>query len=1038
MAGVFGTYADQPHGIVDDGRQITITLQRTSPQTASLTWNIPVGVAGVTEGIAYNGIIVVMDTIAINQPQTPLDGNVYVGDPTGDPNLFAGDKIGTAFVVGTFYNDITTVSLNVTGLDPAKVYYFAGFAVDNVNRYHQEGVHTYSEKYGDQPLPPALPGWQRICLNVQPTDLTGLHTGTTYQLPLAINEPFRNPNREWVTSPGFDPNNIINTTFAVNGGRPPLQQITPNQIVVFDGGVALTWQALVDELNKQFKLMLCPTVGFNPPNTGVYYFDLTTRKLYLWNGYVLIQLTYISDLVAPTMPAIGDYWVNTITDQLYQWNGIIWVLINSIALPSDPTDIPCDTIWFDGTTAWKWDGTVWIPLITYIQSTDPEAAPVLTCGAYWFNTTNNTLYKWTDITGSCPNGANLIIGTWKSVSPILWPVDPTATLVIGDYWFDIKAVKVKQWNGLTWDLKTAFITDLTPLNPGIGDLWYDPVSEILSEWNGSAWIPIPIRVWDKDPANPPAGSVWWDTTNNLLFERDIINNTWVQVQTFYDQPIDPSLPLDLPQNGAAWFDPVTNIMKIWDGSQWVVTAYINYPTDPSVIVDGVYWNNTTTGQWFIRQGGVWVEIHPTFYPTEPTIPTLGEYWIDGSNQLYQWNGAVWVLLSYTTTNPAPTVGTLWFDSNTNNLYRWDGSKWVLAEGIAIAMLIPQSTTQDMCFSCPFPDQGCHPITNTVYDILIRTTATGARANIYIVPPSSPPVAMPFYVFDPNTGVSIATRIFVPFSGSDAPPHYPQYNELGIGTDGSSDERRDMIKRIFDYFGFPSVQIELTKPQIELCVTLALSELRRLASSAYQRKFFFLNVQPNKQRYVLTDICQKFDTIHRVTAIRRRTSSFLGQAEGQAVYGQLVIQQLYQMGTFDLVSYHIISDYIKMMEILFANRVTYLWDEKHHTLDLFQTFRQPEILIIDCACERTEQDIFADRFLTNWLFYWAVAEANTMLANIRGKFQTLPGAGGGVSLNVADLRTDAKEKKDRCLQELSDWVANSNIEDFGMEAEFVFG
>jgi len=262
--------------------------------------------------------------------------------------------------------------------------------------------------------------------------------------------------------------------------------------------------------------------------------------------------------------------------------------------------------------------------------------------------------------------------------------------------------------------------------------------------------------------------------------------------------------------------------------------------------------------------------------------------------------------------------------------------------------------------------------------------------------------------------------------------------MGIGTDGTSDERRDIIHKILSNFGWPSVQVELTKDDLDQCVDLALRELRRLSSSTYQRKFFFLQVMPNKQRYTLTNISQKFNTIHRVLGVKRRTSTFLGQAEGQAVYGQLVLQHLYQMGTFDLVSYHIISDYVKMMEILFANRVMYLWDEKERTLDIFQTFRQPEIVIIDCACERTEQDIFADRFLYSWLLNWAISLADIRLANIRGKFQTLPGAGGGIALNVADLRADAKDLQGRCLQELEDWVVNSNIEEFGMETQFIFG
>ena len=1066
MPGAFGTYTDHPDRIIDEGRTIEISLTRSSPTTATVKWNTPITAPdpSTVPAPAYNGIVILLDTTEIRthpamingKPRIdhpiPKNGKAYVADPTADPNLFAGDKIGTAFVVGAFYNDTKTITFDITGLDPKTVYYVAGFAVDNVLRYHYEGVHTYSETYGTQAPPPSSPGYQRIELDIQPTDLTGLKTGTTYMIPIALNKPLRKSTEfphgvdefDNINFPGggpvvedLDDFNIVNVVLGENDINIPHESRLPNVMLIFDGSVALTWQALVDEMNRQFALLSNPAVGVNPPNTGSYYYNLQTKNLYQWDGYSLIQLTYITDPNMPTAPNVGDYWVKTPDETLYRWNGTIWVLQNSIALPSDPTDMPCETIWFNGTTAYMWDGTVWIPLTTYIQETDPEAAPILTCGSYWFNTSNNTLYKWTDITGTCKTGTGLANGVWKAVSPILFPTDPTI-LAIGAYWFDIKNNVVKTWNGASWDVvANAVISTTQPPNPAINQLWYNPGNEELQQWNGSAFIPQTVLVWDKDPANPPAGSGWWNTTSNLLFERDTLTNTWVQVQNFFDQATDPSLPLDFPQNGVVWYDPTTKVLKLWDGSQWVIKAYISYPTDPSIIVDGVYWHNTTTDTWYVRTSGAWVQINPVQYPTAPTAPTAGEYWINPqTNQLYQWNGSGWVLLSYTTVSPAPAIKTLWFNSTTNILMEWNGTTWVPAIPAAKATLVPEFPDEPFPFTSVNSNFSPTPI-QKVYDLVLTTGLLGHRANIYVVPPSTFPTSEPFFVFD-GMQLLVASKLLKPFSGSDPPPRYPQERQLGIGTTGEANERREMVKNLFFALGYPSVQVELTKENAEFCVTQSLKELRRLSSSTYTRKFFFLNVYPNKQRYILSDISKNFDTIHRVTAVNRRTSTFLGQAEGQAVYGQLVLQHLYQMGTFDLVSYHIISDYIKIMEILFANRVMYLWDEKNHALDIFQTIRQPETMIIDCACERTEQDIFADRFLNTWLLNWAVSEAELILAANRGKFQSLPGAGGGIALNAQDLRQSSEKRQTRCLQEINDWIANSNLEEWGMTAEFTFG
>ena len=1240
MATAFSVYADTPERIINEGRSITIALKRTSPTTATVTWNTPITAADPTTvpPLAYYGIVILLDTQelrthpgivngkAVLERPTPVDGKQYVGDPTADVNLFAGDKIGSAFVVGSFYNDTTTVSLNITGLDRATIYYVGGYAVDNVLRYHYEGVHTYSETYGTQAPPPACPGHQRIDLNIQPTDLTGLHSGTTYQIPLAIHKP-RHKDTQYAAQDGvlreqdcntgcdflnfnaccgpifdgLDDINIVNVVFNENDMTRPQERIRPNVIIVFDGSVALTWQALVDELNRQFALLCNPAVGVTPPNAGGYYFNLQTKELFLWNGFTLIPLSYIFDPNMPTAPNVGDYWVNTINGLLYQWNGTAWIPVPFISLGSDPvgqltitigefwvsvpdnklyqwngtvwvlltnftasatapvspvlndywfntttnelgkwngtvwaiqqptivlppepvgsgtlpppavgdywyntTDnllyrwsgttwlllvgnvtsaaiapaspavgdfwfntvdnllyqwngtswviqpatilppeptgasstllFPCDTIWFNGTQAYIWDGTVWIPILTFIQNTDPAAMPILTCGSYWFNTNNNTLYKWVDITGTCKNGVGLANGNWVPVSPILFPTDPHV-LVIGDYWFDLKNNLVKVWNGAAWDIVSNAIISVTqPLNPALNQLWYNPSNEELAQWNGSAFIGQTVRVWDKDPANPPAGSVWWNTTTNTLFEWDILTSTWIPVTSFFDQPNDPSQLPQFSPHGAFWFNPVTGISYIWDGSQWIVTSVINYPTDPTIIIDGVVWHNTSTNLWYIRQGGVWIQIFPVFFATQPTAPTAGEYWINSTTlQLYQWNGTGWVLLSYSTTPPIPITGTQWYNTTTDELFRWNGTAWVLAIPIAKATLVPQANCEPLDPNAPFNP---NPI-QTVFDLYLTTGMLGHGTAIYVVPPSTAPTAQPFFIFDGDQLI-VASKLMVPFSGSDPPPRYPQERQLGIGKTAETSERREMVQNVFLALGYSSVQVELTPANAEFCVTQALKELRRLSSSTYTRKFFFLKVFPNKQRYYLTDISKQFDTIHRVTAINRRTSTFLGQAEGQAVYGQLVLQHLYQMGTFDLVSYHIISDYIKMMEILFANRVMYLWDEKNHALDIFQTIRQPETMIIDCACERTENDIFADRFLNTWLLNWAVSEAELILAGVRGKFQSLPGAGGGVTLNAQDLRLSSEKRQTRCLQEINDWIANSNLEEWGMAAEFTFG
>ena len=88
-------------------------------------------------------------------------------------------------------------------------------------------------------------------------------------------------------------------------------------------------------------------------------------------------------------------------------------------------------------------------------------------------------------------------------------------------------------------------------------------------------------------------------------------------------------------------------------------------------------------------------------------------------------------------------------------------------------------------------------------------------------------------------------------------------------------------------------------------------------------------------------------------------------------------------------------------------------------------------------ERSEQDLLKDRYSKIWIERYALAEAMMMLSQIRGKFATLPGAGGGVSLNAAELVTLAQSYREDLLMQLDEYVADIP-EELGMHSTFILG
>jgi hypothetical protein len=94
-------------------------------------------------------------------------------------------------------------------------------------------------------------------------------------------------------------------------------------------------------------------------------------------------------------------------------------------------------------------------------------------------------------------------------------------------------------------------------------------------------------------------------------------------------------------------------------------------------------------------------------------------------------------------------------------------------------------------------------------------------------------------------------------------------------------------------------------------------------------------------------------------------------------------------------------------------------------------------MIDAVVEKTEQSIMQSRWSKNWILNWTIAEAKQILAGIRGKFSTVPGANGGVSLNASDLQAQADKLFEQCKLEVDEYVA-SDPENWGIASTMVVG
>ncbi len=976
---------DTPFLLNKESLDVRLKFDRTGPTTGRVSWNIPTPAAGCTaDNQAYNGILVTLDTVPTAPGLAPIDGRVYTADPTGNVNLFVGDKISSALVVGAFYNDRTTTFVDVSGLQPNGIYYVAGYPHDAVNRYYSQGVYAYSLDYSTNNATPSTNGFQVLQLGqkggFKGTDATGLIPNTVYQFSIV----FDGATKITATDP-FDLNLF---TTSISG---------TSYTISINGSDAQTYDDLVKAINIALEQLQSAPISPTAPNTGTFFWDVINQKLFQWNGSTNVPLPVIVYPTAPNTPAFGSYWFNTTTQVLNQWNGVSWIAQHVIRFLHDPTKPTCDDYWFTGTAAYLWNGTTWCVQTLFIQLTAPSLAVPPPCGTHWFNETTQQLSEW-----------NVDTKSWVPEMAILWPIDPN-TLALGTFWFDETHNKLFQfntpnpgWNDVSLlPGAVVIISPTQPIAPALNAYWYNPTLEDLKQWNGTTFVDVPVLVWETDPTVRSSCQLWWNTTNDNLYTWSVTTSSWDLITNFIKSSIDPSLAPILPA-GDLWYNPSTNVLSRWDCSSWIPVAFIFNLTDPTLPALNDVWFNTTTSTWSVWNGLAWTTINPVYDPTDPTVQVAGNFWFNTTtNALNQWNGVAWISLLYTTTSPAPAVGTKWFDLINNVLKVWDGTTWQIATPLGTVAL------------------------NSDGNLVFTSSTIGSRSTVILTDINL------FKALPTGTDTQVSTV------GDDGRNGKPSYDVQGIGTDGTPALRLDMVGQVLKVLGYPTIQVELSPEQLDFCVNNAIENLRKKSASGYKQGYFFLYTIPGKQSYTLTNKGASFDKIVNIMGVHRMVSAFLSTVQGAGAYGQIVLQHLYNMGTFDILSYFMVSQYISQLEAIFAARLTYNWNEGTRVLTFPHTFARTELLAIDATVERTEQDILSDRYVKNWILNWSTAVAKGMLADIRGKYATLPGAGGGVALNAAQLRTESDALFAKCEQEIDDFVVNS-VEDFGIGTTFIFG
>ncbi len=963
-----GLYRDGPNQIKYEAQQVSLTYVKETPDTARISWNIPTPVFGCDENArAYNGIVITVSSTPVTQAQKPVNGISYTADATVSKQLHAGDTIGDAYVVGAFYDDEVTTSVLVADLEPLTPYYFSAYAVTAQLIYDQAGAHAYSLPIGRESEYQDFPAYQEVRVLGQANKRVNIRTYKKSPPGSMLGQ----------ASTNLDSATTYNVTVCSD-------ILGDNVNIPLVGINAQTWDEMIVELNRQVALATNPVMSAQAPGTGSLFLDNLNKRLYKWSGQVYEEQDLIIAEEDPSMPATGSLWFDTTTSTLYTYDGS-WNITPYIQFTKPYSHIIAGDFWANVSEGFaaKWEGATWCKRTLFTDSIDPSLTVTLPGGTFWYDEETGIVHEW-----------DLVNGCWAQIQVMYADVDPS-NLLPGQLWYNYdENTLYRLTDSYSWVEEPARVNEIAAKTPVDGAIWINPKTDEVKRYDFAAkeWNAVDAIHWGSDPLDRKSCDKWWNSTNDALYIWDFINESWVEVVSFIQSSVDPSLAPVLPKE-AIWLSPEGG--KMWDGMQWVNQPAVILDHDPRVpVTDDI--TMTETG-FFGYNGTTWVALDVLATDSVPGVPN-GVFWYKRSTMALNMRSAsTWITSAYQTSPSVPEIGSQYFNTSTQTLLEWKNGEYVTAQ-LPVEFLI-----------------------NDFNNLMAVGKTLGSGSKVVLG-------------FDSAFKAAIKPAFFgfEPVEGTDGKPVQPTYKTQGIGTDGSVDERREYANYVMSQMGYPKVQVELTKRQLDEAIDDALEVLRMRTSAVYTRSYVVLDLSPDQHVYDFTNRSKGLDHVTRVIKVLRMRNGRIGAYGYEDTFGSAMIQQLYYAGSFDLLSYHLLSQYNDMVNMMFANDIGFSWNEYNRTLTLRQRVRNKERVLVEVELERTEQELLVDRTLRSWIKKYVLGKCMIVLGRIRGKFGSLPGAGGGIALNGSDLSTEGQTMIEECLADIDNMVI-SGLDQYGSSA-----
>ena len=244
-------------------------------------------------------------------------------------------------------------------------------------------------------------------------------------------------------------------------------------------------------------------------------------------------------------------------------------------------------------------------------------------------------------------------------------------------------------------------------------------------------------------------------------------------------------------------------------------------------------------------------------------------------------------------------------------------------------------------------------------------------------------------------------------------------------------RQEMIEEIKLRLGAGMVDVELDPEHYDTATNIALRIYRQRSTNAQMEAFVFIEVQRDVATYTLPKNIQEVRDVMR-NAMTGQAGAYFDPFGASFTNNIFMLQSPGGGGgaggggsaTGNLATYDFAVSLQKLTGRMFGREVQYTWDGATKRITFHRKFASNEEIGLHVYMARDEESLLEDHYARPWIEDMATAQCKMMLGQGRGKYSSLAGPQGGITLNGAEMKQEGQAEATVLLEELKQGVEAS--------------